>query len=122
LRRMQTSPLSPYSSQSTGAVREITADQEFYSAITSPQLTVVDFFAVWCGPCKTIAPRIELLATQFTGRVNFRKVDVDKLKTLAQSQGIAAMPTFIFYRNGQRLGDLRGANESELVRLLHSFV
>ena len=72
---------------------------------------VVDFFATWCGPCKAVAPIVEKLSDSVTS-VKFYKVDVDELASVAADNGISAMPTFLFYKDGQKRNDLmvRGAN------------
>jgi len=89
-------------------------------------LIVVDFTASWCPPCKMIAPVFENLAYKYEcqGAV-FIKVDVDKCKLTAAMYGVRAMPTFIFFRAGQRLQDkdVQGADasllESRVLELIH---
>jgi len=66
---------------------------------------VVDFYAQWCGPCKVVAPKIVTLAGEHPD-VSFVKVDVDELEDIAGEQGISAMPTFKFFKNGQVQKDL----------------
>jgi thioredoxin 1 len=77
----------------------------------SKEPVVVDFFATWCGPCKAVSPLVEKLSDSVTS-VKFYKVDVDELSTVAADNGISAMPTFLFYKNGQKQEKLtvRGAN------------
>ncbi|KAF3385467.1 Thioredoxin [Penicillium rolfsii] len=77
----------------------------------SKEPVVVDFFATWCGPCKAISPAVEALSTSATS-VKFYKVDVDELANVAADNGISAMPTFLFYKNGEKQENLtvRGAN------------
>uniref|UniRef100_A0A8C5LN11 Thioredoxin domain-containing protein n=1 Tax=Leptobrachium leishanense TaxID=445787 RepID=A0A8C5LN11_9ANUR len=89
--------------------------KEEFTAITAKcgKLIVIDFTASWCGPCKTIAPVFEQCSKDFPN-AEFYKVDVDDLSDVAEQCGIRAMPTFIFYKNGQRIDDLRGANTTEL--------
>lgn len=73
------------------------------------KLVVVDFMASWCGPCHRIAPIFEELSRRYP-KVVFLKVDVDECSETAQSQGVTAMPTFIFYRNKVKLGQVQGAD------------
>ena len=77
----------------------------------SKDAIVVDFFAEWCGPCKAIAPRVEQFALA-NENVKFYKVDVDKLAEVAADNGISAMPTFLFFKDGKKLdaNTVRGAN------------
>uniref|UniRef100_A0A6M2DJC1 Putative thioredoxin-like protein 1 n=1 Tax=Xenopsylla cheopis TaxID=163159 RepID=A0A6M2DJC1_XENCH len=77
------------------------------------KLVVVDFTASWCGPCQMIAPFFESLPTKFPNAI-FLKVDVDKCAETAAAQGVTAMPTFIFYRNGVKVGRHQGADKHAL--------
>ncbi|GMG07281.1 thioredoxin [Aspergillus oryzae] len=93
-------------------VTEIKTPAEFQEkVIDSNEPVVVDFFATWCGPCRMITPAIERLSNENQG-VKFYKVDVDGLNTIAADLGIAAMPTFVFFKDGQQIKELtiRGAN------------
>ena len=77
------------------------------------KLVVVDFTASWCGPCQMIAPKFQVMSEEFKDVV-FYKVDVDENDETAESQGISAMPTFIFYRDGKKVDSLTGASEAKL--------
>lgn len=90
---------------------------DFDKSIASEKLTVVDFYAQWCGPCKMIAPKIEQMAKE-NPDVQFAKVDVDVNEETAESCGITAMPTFILYKNGQKVAEMTGANEAKLKELI----
>merc|ERR1711931_185363 len=74
------------------------------------KLIVIDFFAVWCGPCKMIAPKLEEMSKSMDDVV-FLKVDVDECEDLAAEFQISAMPTFVFWKNKQRVDTVTGANE-----------
>lgn len=63
-------------------------------------VTLVDFWAEWCGPCKMIAPAIEELAKEYEGRANVGKVDVDEAGGLAQDYGVSSIPTLIVLKDG----------------------
>jgi len=78
------------------------------------KLVVVDFTAVWCGPCQRIAPTFEALADEYRDKAVFVKVDVDELGGLAAELGISSMPTFLFYQGGDIVHTLRGADEAAL--------
>jgi len=77
------------------------------------KLVVVDFFATWCGPCKVIAPQVEALEKEMPG-VIFLKVDVDECEDVAMQYKVSAMPTFMFFKNGEKLSDFAGANLQKL--------
>ncbi|CAH2068316.1 unnamed protein product, partial [Iphiclides podalirius] len=77
------------------------------------KLVVVDFTATWCPPCQRIAPFFEQLPAKFP-RAVFLKVDVDRCAETASTQGISAMPTFIFYKNRTRIDRLQGADPASL--------
>ena len=57
---------------------------------------IIDFYADWCGPCKMIAPSLELLAKEYAGQINIYKVDVDKETELAQTFGIQGIPALLY--------------------------
>lgn len=99
-------------------VKHVTTEAQWQAEKSAAgKLVVVDFFAQWCGPCKKIAPYIEELSKEFPG-VSFLKVDVDELPDVAGAEGISAMPTFRFYKNGQKVDELVGASQQKLKELV----
>lgn len=74
---------------------------------------VVDFTAQWCGPCKAMAPKFAKMADEIKDVV-FLKVDVDDAPDVSEHCGIKCMPTFHFYKNGQKVDEFSGANEDSL--------
>lgn len=84
-------------------------------------LIVIDFTAAWCGPCKTIKPKIHELAKQ-TPNVIFIEIDVDEPghESTVAGFGVSAMPTFVFIRNGAVVGQTVGANLQDIVQKVHS--
>lgn len=74
---------------------------------------IIDCFAVWCGPCKVIAPKVVELSKEHTN-ARFYKLDIDEVPDVAQELGIRAMPTFVFFKNGQKVAEVVGANPSAL--------
>lgn len=73
------------------------------------KLVVVDFTATWCGPCQMVAAPFAAMSQEFTNAV-FAKVDVDQMDEIAQRVGVQAMPTFHFYKNGEKVDEVIGAN------------
>ena len=94
-------------------MKYLTSLDEFRTAIEGDALVVIDYSARWCGPCKVIAPYYESLAATYP-EVLFYKVDVDDAPEIAKDQKVRAMPTFGFYRKGEQLGVVIGANKSAL--------
>ncbi|KAJ7459824.1 thioredoxin-like protein [Mycena latifolia] len=90
------------------------------SATDAGKTIVVDFHAEWCGPCKAIAPRYNLLASQ-TPQVQFLRVDVDQQTEIARTFQVSAMPTFFAIKSKSVVGMLRGADPQGLARLVRQF-
>jgi thioredoxin 1 len=77
-------------------------DADFGKAVLeSPRPVVVDFSAEWCGPCNALQPLMEALASEYTGRVTFAKVDIDSSPALAARYGVRAVPTVMVVANGE---------------------
>lgn len=72
-------------------------------------LTVVDFWATWCGPCRVLSPILEQLATERAGELKVAKVDVDENQRTAARFNIRSMPTLLFFKDGQPVGQIIGA-------------
>lgn len=83
--------------------------ESFNDAISTNQLVLVDFYATWCGPCKTMHPVLEELKKQLGDRIRILKIDVDKHQDTAMQYQIRSVPTLMLFRNGQRLWQQSGA-------------
>jgi thioredoxin 1 len=85
-------------------------DANFQTTVMeSDKLTVIDFWAEWCGPCRAIGPVIEELATEYAGKVNIGKVNVDVNPTLSMNFGITSIPAILFVKGGQVVDKQIGA-------------
>eukprot|EP00178_Gracilaria_changii_P023616 TRINITY_DN71428_c0_g1_i1.p1 TRINITY_DN71428_c0_g1~~TRINITY_DN71428_c0_g1_i1.p1 ORF type:complete len:105 (+),score=24.61 TRINITY_DN71428_c0_g1_i1:43-357(+) len=94
-------------------VKPINNNSAFKEAIAKDSLTVVDFYATWCGPCKAISPKIEEFSNTYSS-VTFLKVDVDEAEDIAQQEKISAMPTFKFYKSGSQVAEVIGASSEKV--------
>jgi thioredoxin 1 len=72
-------------------------------------ITVVDFWAPWCGPCRLVAPVIEQLAAEYAGRVKFAKLNVDDAPNIAGEYGIRSIPTIAIFQDGEPVDGVVGA-------------
>ncbi|HMJ48580.1 MAG TPA: thioredoxin [Ferruginibacter sp.] len=77
--------------------------------LDSKKLTVIDFWAEWCGPCRAIGPVIEELAKEYDGKVTVGKVNVDHNPQVSMNYGITSIPAILFVKNGQVVDKLVGA-------------
>ena len=109
--------------QAEGRVVKCHSAAELTAALTAAaaahQLTVIDFTAVWCGPCKHVAPIFGQLSVDHPS-VQFVKVDVDECEDIRDEYEVEAMPTFVFIRDGSELKEYRiqGANVKALTRAI----
>lgn len=95
----------------TSAAAALTlTDQNFAGEIErSGGLSVVDFWAAWCGPCRRVGPLVEQLAADYAGRVKVGKVDVDANPATAARFGIRSIPAILFFKDGVLVDTVVGA-------------
>ncbi|RXJ76286.1 thioredoxin [Arcobacter sp. F155] len=86
--------------------------ENFESTVNSG-VSLVDFWAPWCGPCRMIAPVIEELAEEFEGKANICKVNTDEQQDLAVKYGIRSIPTIIFMKDGEVVDQMVGATSKQ---------
>lgn len=96
--------------------------EKFNDIINGNQLTLVDFFATWCGPCKQMHPMLEQLKASEGENLRIIKLDVDKNEALASAYRIQSVPTLMLFRNGELLWRQSGAMSlADLKALLYGF-
>ncbi len=94
----------------------------FNDIINSEGLTLVDFFATWCGPCKTMHPVLEQLKDEMGESIRIIKIDVDKNNSLAMNYCVQAVPTLMLFRKGELLWRQSGAlGFGDLKNLIEQF-
>ncbi len=82
-------------------------------ALKSSIPVLVDCYAVWCGPCKMMAPTIEELAEEYMGKVLVGKIDVDENPAVAEKYGIQSIPTLLFIKNGEVIDRVVGIQSKD---------
>jgi thioredoxin 2 len=88
----------------------IVTDENFHAEVESANLPVLlDLWAAWCGPCRVIAPVVEQLAAELSGRVKVGKLDVDKNPRTASRFGVRSIPTLLVLKDGREVDRLVGA-------------
>ena len=89
-------------------------DQSFDTDVVQAELPVlIDFWAVWCGPCKAIAPTIEEIAGEYAGKVKVGKLNVDQNQNTAMQYGVRSIPTLLIMKSGEVVSQIVGAVPKE---------
>ena len=90
-------------------VKELTDDNFETEVLKADVPTLVDFWAVWCGPCRQVAPTVEALANEYQGKLKVGKMDVDHHQIVPQQYGIRSIPTLLIFKAGKVVGQVVGA-------------
>ncbi len=99
-------------------------DNTFEAEIKNSAIPVlIDFWAVWCGPCRAIAPSIHELAGEYAGKAKICKVDVDNSPEIAAEYGIRSIPTLVFVKNGAETDRIIGiVSKQEIIEKLDTML
>ncbi|MCL1948829.1 MAG: thioredoxin [Turicibacter sp.] len=99
----------------------IKANEENFDQEISSGVTLVDFYADWCGPCKMISPVLDEIATEMHGIAKVVKVNVDEAQEIAQRYGVMSIPNLIVFKDGQNVQQAVGFQPKEaLVSMINS--
>ncbi len=92
--------------------------RSFQDLLTDSDLPIlVDFYATWCGPCQMMAPILEQVNSQLSGKLRVVKIDTEKYPVLASQYGIKALPTLVLFKGGQEVHRIQGVLPTD--RLVH---
>lgn len=95
----------------------------FKDIINSDQPVLVDFFAEWCGPCKTLSPILKEVAEKVQGKAKIIKIDVDKNQQAASVYNVRGVPTLILFKNGKQLWRQSGVvSGNDLINLINQHI
>ncbi len=98
-----------------GKPLEVTDDTFEQEVLKSTLPVLVDLWAVWCGPCKAIAPVVEDLATEYEGKVKVMKLDVDSNPRVATTYGVQSIPTLLIFKDGRPAERVIGAVPKQVI-------
>jgi thioredoxin 1 len=103
---------------------EIAAPLHFRTLLNAHTYLLADFYATWCPPCKQIAPIYAQLSTAHTtpSKIAFVKVNVDEQREIAAQYGVTAMPTFMVFKDGKKVNEVKGADVRGLKMVVESVV
>jgi thioredoxin 1 len=91
------------------------AEEEFEATIENG-VTLVDFYADWCGPCKTITPHLETVAQELAGQASIIKIDVDRSQRIASTYQVTSIPTLILFNNGKEVNRIVGVRNAKDIK------
>ncbi|WWP02037.1 MAG: thioredoxin TrxA [Candidatus Dasytiphilus stammeri] len=107
----------------TNKIIHLTDDNFEEKVLKSPIVTLVDFWAPWCGPCKGIAPILNEIADEYYGKLTIAKLNVDENPKITEKYAIRGIPTLLIFRNGQIIATKVGTvSKKEIKNLFEPFL
>jgi thioredoxin 1 len=97
-----------------GKIKEFTSDN--FTKDTAKGVFLIDFFAVWCGPCRMLTPILEELAEKLTQKAFIGKIDIDKEESLAAKFQVMSVPTLILFKNGKEIDRVVGLRDIDFLK------
>ncbi|SNR84030.1 thioredoxin [Lutibacter flavus] len=97
-------------------MKTIENNKDYETLIGQEKPILLDFYADWCGPCQSLLPIVEKLATEYEGKIEIQKVNVDKNSGLASKFGVRSIPSLFFLKKGKVVDKLNGAVPESVIR------
>ncbi|MDK2802451.1 MAG: thioredoxin [Oscillospiraceae bacterium] len=98
-------------------------DSKNFSSEIASGVSVVDFFATWCGPCKMLGPIFDEAALSINDKANFFKIDIDNSSDIASSYKVSTVPTIIFFKDGEEVERIVGfVPKEKLITLTEQYM
>ena len=91
-------------------------EQDFETAVAEKKVSLIDFWAPWCGPCRMTGPQVEAAAEELDGKASFFKVNVDDNPGLARKFGVMSIPMLIVLQDGEEAARMIGARNREDIK------
>ena len=91
-------------------------EKDFETAVAEKKVSLIDFWAPWCGPCRMTGPQVEAAAEKLDGKASFFKVNVDDNPGLARQFGVMSIPTLIVLQDGEEAARMVGARNREDIK------
>ncbi len=103
-------------------IHHIENERVLSEVLNNEKLVIVDFFAEWCGPCQMLAPILKEIDEAYSGKVEIYKVNVDESADCAMRYGITAMPTMVFFKDGEEVERVVGfLPKEEIEKIIKEF-
>jgi len=106
--------------ESIMAANIVYLDDSSFKKTIAKGVTLVDFYADWCGPCRMIAPIIEELSTEFSGKAQIAKLDIEKAQEVTSEFQVTSIPTIILFKDGAEIKRIVGLRDKETLKGLVS--